>query len=372
MAPKLPTRKIGNTDVTAIGYGAMGIAAFYGDPLPDEERFKVTIVLMLSRRMLNAVAAQILDAVYESGCTNWDTADLYMDSEDLIGTWFKRTGKRDQIFLATKFGSRPPSGKLVDGSPEYVRQAFDKSVKRLGVEKIDLYYLHRPDPTVPIELTVGAMAELVQRVFTSHFNAMGTLTRLRREGKVKYLGLSEVSASTLRRAYAVHPIAAIQVEYSPFTLDIEANAVLQTARELGVAVIAYSPLGRGLLTGKYKGPEDFAEDDFRRRVPRYSKENFPKILKLADDLKVVGDRHGASSGQVALAWLLAQGPEVIPIPGTRNVKYLRENLGALDVQLTSDDVQDVRRIAEDADNFEEGRYPPGLQELLFADTPPLP
>ncbi|KAI0063908.1 Aldo/keto reductase [Artomyces pyxidatus] len=336
MAPKLPTRRIGDTDVTAIGYGAMGIAGFYGDPLPDEERLK------------------ILDAVYEAGCTNWDTADMYMDSEDLIGKWFKRTGKRDEIFLATKFGIGSPSGKPVDGSPEYVRQAFEKSVRRLGVEKVDLYYLHRPDVTVPIEVTVGAMAELVK------------------EGRVKYLGLSEVSASTLRRAHAVHPISAIQVEYSPFTLDIEANAVLQTARELGVAIIAYSPLGRGLLTGKYKGPEDFAEDDFRRMVPRYSKQNFPKILKLADDLETVGTRHGASSGQVTLAWLLAQGPDVIPIPGTRNVKYLKENLGALSVQLTSEDVQEVRRIAEEANNFEGARYPPGFQELLYADTPPLP
>ncbi|KAI0063915.1 Aldo/keto reductase [Artomyces pyxidatus] len=333
MAPKLATRKIGSTDVTAIGYGAMGIAAFYGDALPDEERFK------------------ILDAVYESGCTNWDTADLYKDSEDLIGAWFKRTGKRDEIFLATKFGLGSPTGRAVDGRPEYVREAFEKSLRRLGVEKVDLYYLHRPDSTVSIEHTVAAMAELVK------------------EGRVTYLGLSEVSAATLRRAHAVHPISAIQVEYSPFTLDIETNAVLQTARELGVAIVAYSPLGRGLLTGKYNGPEDFSEDDFRRRVPRYSKANFPKILKLASDLKAVGARHGASSGQVALAWLLAQGPDVIPIPGTRNVKYLEENLGAVNVHLTLEDVEQVRRIAQEADSFEEGRYPPGLQELLFADTP---
>ncbi|KAI0063910.1 Aldo/keto reductase [Artomyces pyxidatus] len=316
----------------------MGIAAFYGDALPDEERFK------------------ILDAVYESGCTNWDTADVYMDSEDLLGKWFKRTGKRDDIFVATKFGAGSPSGKQVDGSPAYVRQAFGKSVSRLGVEKIDLYYLHRPDPTVPIEHTVGAMAELVK------------------EGKVTYLGLSEVSASTLRRAHAVHPIAAVQVEYSPFTLDIESkdNAVLQTARELGIAIVAYSPLGRGLLTGKYKGPEDFAEGDFRRYIPRFSQENFPKVLKVADDLKEIGDRHGATSGQVALAWLLAQGPDVIPIPGTRSVKYLKENLDAVEVKLTQEEVQEVRQIAEQADAVMGDRYPPGMLETLFADTPPLP
>ncbi|KAI0052184.1 Aldo/keto reductase [Auriscalpium vulgare] len=323
MVPRLPTRKIGSTDVTAIGYGAMGIAAFYGTPLPDEERFK------------------ILDA---------DTADVYNDSEELIGNWFKRTGKRDEIFLATKFGLNPPSGKPVDGSPEYVKQSFAKSLKRWCTEKIDLYYLHRPDPTVPIELIVGAMAELVK------------------EGKLKYIGPFEVSAS-----HAIHPISAIEVEYSPFTLDIETKetAVLQTARELGVAVVAYSPLGRGLLTGQYKGPEDFAEDDFRRTIPRYSKENFPNILKLADDLKHVGEAHGATAGQVALAWLLAQGPEVIPIPGTRNVKYLKENLGALNVKLTDAELQEVRAIAERTDAVQGNRYPPGLVDMLFADTRPL-
>jgi aryl-alcohol dehydrogenase-like predicted oxidoreductase len=214
-------------------------------------------------------------------------------------------------------------------------------------------------------------------------------------GKVRHLGLSEISAATLRRAHAVHPIAAIQVEYSPFTLDIEDPAIdlLRTARELGVAVVAYSPLGRGLLTGQYKSPDDFEDGDFRRGVPRFSRENFPHILTLADGLKQVGAAHGATAGQVALAWLLAQGPDVIPIPGTRKLKvrprlpcllacagadtagqYLHENMGALDVKLSEADVKKVRALVEEADNaggLAADRYPPGHMELLFQDTPAL-
>ncbi|EIN13063.1 Aldo/keto reductase [Punctularia strigosozonata HHB-11173 SS5] len=332
----LPTRKIGNDQVTAIGYGAMGISAFYGKPDPDEVRLK------------------FLDDLYASGCHFWDTADIYLDSEDLLGKWFQKTGKRKDIFLATKFGIvRDEPGRIVNGTPEYAKKAIEKSLKRLGVDYVDLYYLHRPDPQVPIEETVTALAELVSA------------------GKVKYIGLSEVSATTLRRAQAIHPIAAIQVEYSPFTLDIEDPQInlLNTARELGVAIVAYSPLGRGLITGQYKGPEDFEEGDFRRTVPRYSKENFPNILKLADGLKQIGERHGATAGQVALAWLLAQGDDVIPIPGTRKQKYLEENLGALKVKLTPEEVAEVRAIAQKADAANGPRYPPGSVDLLFAETP---
>ncbi|OJT15659.1 Aldo-keto reductase yakc [NADP(+)] [Trametes pubescens] len=333
----LPTRKIGGVDVTAIGYGAMGIAAIYGDKLTEEERFKV------------------LDTLYELGCTNWDTADIYADSEDLIGKWFKRTGKRNEIFLASKFGIAPEPGKVVSGDPAYVRKSIEKSLKRLGVDFIDLYYLHRADPTVPIELTVRAMAELVK------------------QGKVKHLGLSEISAETLRRAHAVHPIAAIQVEYSPFTLDIEDEKIglLKTARELGVTVIAYSPLGRGLITGRYRSPDDLAPDDWRRSVPRYSKENFPNIVKLADSLGALGKKYNATAGQVALAWLLAQGDDIIPIPGTTKIANLKENLGALSIKLTPEDVEEVRKAAAAADTTHGARYPPGLAETLFADTPPL-
>ncbi|KAI0775273.1 Aldo/keto reductase [Trametes elegans] len=343
----LPTRKIGTSDVTALGYGAMGISAFYGKPLPDEERFKV------------------LDAVYENGCTFWDTADRYADSEELIGKWFKRTGKRDEIFLATKFGIVTDPDRAVNGTPEYAAEALDASLKRLGTDHVELWYLHRADPQVPIEvvhlrshdktLTVGAMAEQVKA------------------GKVKYIGLSEVSEQTLRRAHAVHPISALQVEYSPFTLDIEDPKVglLKAARELGIAIIAYSPLGRGLITGKYHGPEDFEEDDFRRQVPRYSKENFPNILKLAHGLQQIGDKYNATAGQVALAWLLAQGEDVIPIPGTTKIPNLKENLAAVNVKLSPEDVKEVRRIANEADAANGPRYPPRLFAVLFADTPQL-
>ncbi|CAK5274103.1 unnamed protein product [Mycena citricolor] len=282
-----PKRKIGGVEVSAIGFGAMGIGGIYGPAPPDSERFAT------------------LDAAYAAGCTMWDTADIYFDSEDLIGQWFKRTGKRDEIFLASKFGFIGMSGdRVIDGSPEYVRTAVEKSLSRLGVDTIDLYYLHRADPTVPIEKTVGAMAELVK------------------EGKVKHLGLSEVSANTLRRAHAVHPIAAVQVEYSPFTLDIEDPkiALLKTCRELGVTVVAYSPLGRGLLTGAYKSSADFPEGDFRLFIERYNEKNFPNILKIVDGLGKVGEKHQASSGQIALAWLLAQGEDIIPIPGTKKIK----------------------------------------------------
>ncbi|THH00721.1 hypothetical protein EW026_g1866 [Hermanssonia centrifuga] len=333
----LPTRKIGNTDVAAIGFGTMGLSTAYPPIGTLEERL------------------DFLDALYKSGCTNWDTADVYGDCEDLLGAWFKRSnGKRSEIFLATKFGLvfKENRNRVVDGSAEHVRAAFDKSLQRLGVDSVDLYYLHRPDPIVPIEVTVGAMAELV--------NA----------GKVKYLGLSECSAQTLRRAHAVHPISALQVEYSPFVLDIEDEKIglIKVARELGVTIVAYSPLGRGLLTGNYKSPDDFPEGDFRLTIPRFSTENFPNILKVVEGLKTIGDRHGATSGQIALAWLLAQGDDVIPIPGTKKVKYLAENLDAFKLKLTKEEIDDIRDIAQNADLPGE-RYPSYLMSVLFGDTP---
>ncbi|KAJ6557146.1 Aldo/keto reductase [Mycena sp. CBHHK59/15] len=295
-----PTRKIAGVSVSAIGFGAMGIAG-----------------------------RTVLDAAYAAGCTMWDTADVYGDSEEL----FKRTGKRDEIFLASKFGFIAFTGRVIDGTPEYARKAVEKSLQRLGVDCIDLYYLH-----VPPQHTVRAMAEFVK------------------EGKVKYLGLSEVSAATLRRAHAVHPITAVQVEYSPFTLDIEDPkiALLQTCRELGIATVAYSPLGRGLLRGS-----------------SYNATNFPNILKIADGLTAIGTKYGATSSQVALAWLLAQGADVIPIPGTKKIKYLEENLGAVKVVLSAEDVAAVRKLAVDADAQQGERYPPGLVEVMFVDTPVL-
>ncbi|KAI0072151.1 Aldo/keto reductase [Panus rudis PR-1116 ss-1] len=338
MSSKLPTRKIGGTTVNAIGYGAMGLSVGYGPFKPDAERLK------------------LLDEIFALGVTFWDTADMYGDNEDLIGKWFKKTGKRNEIFLATKFGlGANIPGRVVRADPEYVHEAFNKSLSRLGVDHVDLYYLHRPDPTVPIELTVGAMAELVKA------------------GKVKYIGLSECSADTLRRAHAVHPISALQVEYSPFTLDIEDEKIglLKAARELGVTLIAYSPLGRGILTGRYKSPEDFDADDFRRIIPRYSKENFPNILKLVDGLKVIGERHKATAGQVALAWVLAQGEDVIPIPGTTRIENLKENLGALDVKLSPEEVLEIRQIANKAGAAQGDRYPPAMMQVLYGNTPPL-
>ncbi|KAJ7606326.1 NADP-dependent oxidoreductase domain-containing protein [Roridomyces roridus] len=330
-----PTRSIENATFSAIGFGAMGISGFYGAIESDEDRFKV------------------LDAAYAAGCTFWDTADMYGDSEELIGKWFKRTGKRSEIFLATKFGFKPDF--TIDGTPARVHEAAKSSLARLDVDYIDLYYLHRPDKSTPIEHTIGAMAELVK------------------EGKVKHIGISESSAATLRRAHAVHPIAAYQVEYSPFTLDIEDPkiGILTTARELGVKIIAYSPLGRGLLTGQYKSPADFAADDFRRMIPRYSTENFPNILKIVEGLGATGAKYNATPGQVALAWVLAQGEDVIPIPGTKKIKYLEENLAAGAITLSAEDIEAVRELASKADAVQGERYPVGMTDMSFADTPEL-
>ncbi|KAJ7732079.1 NADP-dependent oxidoreductase domain-containing protein [Mycena maculata] len=337
MSNPFPTRKIGGVDVSAIGFGAMVISGAYGALGDDELPFKV------------------LDAAYAKGCTNWDTADVYGNSELLIGEWFKRTGKRNEIFLATKFGvvGGEAGKRLVNGTPEYVHQAVEKSLGRLGVDCIDLYYLHRADPTVPIEHTVGAMAEWVKK------------------GKVKFLGLSEVSATTLRRAHAMHPIAAVQVEYSPFTLDIETNGLLETCLELGVAVIAYSPLGRGLLSGHFQSPDDLPAVDFRRMVPRYSAENFPKILGIGAALEKVGAKYNnASSSQVALAWLLAQHESVIPIPGTKSPKYIEENLAAVGLTLSASDLQVIRDAVNEA-NVTGARYPLAFENTMYIETPAL-
>ncbi|MCJ1364516.1 hypothetical protein MMC16_003627 [Acarospora aff. strigata] len=341
MAPKLPTRQLGKNgpQVTALGFGLMGLSAFYGKPTPDAERFAV------------------LDRAYELGELNWDSADVYMDNEDLIGNWFKQNpGRREKIFLATKFGNvfNEDGTREIRNEPEYVKEACAKSLKRLGIECIDLYYCHRLDGKTPIEKMVQAMAEL------------------KKEGKIKYLGLSEVSSSALRRAHAVHPISAVQVEFSPFSMDIEDPQIniLNTCRELGIAIVAYSPLGRGFVTGAYKSPDDFEEGDFRKYAPRFSKENFPKNLKLVEEITKLADRKKCTPGQLTLAWLLAQGEDVIPIPGTKKIKYLEENLGALEVKLEEGEVRDIRRAVENAEVHGE-RYPESFMQASYRDSPPL-
>ncbi|KAK9450900.1 aldo-keto reductase [Limtongia smithiae] len=297
-------------------------------------------------------AHALLTHAADTGCTFWDTSDAYLSNEDVLGEWFRTTGRRNEIFLATKFGiTTTPQGRVMRGEPSYVKEACEKSLKRLGVDCIDLYYQHRVDTNTPIELTVGAMAELVK------------------EGKVKYLGLSECSEKTLRRAYKVHPIAAIQIEYSPFALEAENNGVLAACKELGVAVVAYSPLGRGFLTGAYSSVNDFPEDDYRRSSPRFIGDNFDKNLKLVNTLAAIAAIKGVTPGQLTLAWLISQG--AIPIPGTTSMARLDENFKSLDVVLSPEDISDIREAVMAADVVGE-RYIPSFQAFCYADSPELP
>ena len=299
-------RKLGPLNVPAMGLGCMGMSAFYGTT--DEGEALATI-----------------DRALELGCNFLDTAEMYgpFKNEELLGKAI--AGRRDKFIIATKFGIRfaptkeDPTNRVLDGSPENARDSIEGSLKRLGTDHVDLWYLHRVDFNRDIEETVGAMADLVK------------------EGKVRHIGLSEAAPETLRRAHAVHPITALQTEYSLWTRDVEAE-ILPTCRELGVGFVPYSPLGRGFLSGRFKSPDDLDESDFRRHGPRFQGEALEQNLKLATKVEELAAEKGCTPGQYALAWVLAQGDDIVPIPGTKRRKYLEENLAAADVELSTDDL----------------------------------
>jgi aryl-alcohol dehydrogenase-like predicted oxidoreductase len=301
-------RKLGSLEVSELGLGCMGMSAFYGST--DEGEAIATIQRAL-----------------ELGINFLDTAQLYgpLTNESLVGKAIE--GHRDEYVIATKFARNLDNAKPgdmstvgpVDGSPEYVKRSLDGSLQRLGTDYVDLYYQHRVDPNVPIEETVGAMAELVEA------------------GKVRHLGLSEAAPETIRRAHAVHPITALQTEYSLWTRDVEAE-ILPTVRELGIGFVPYSPLGRGFLSGRFKSPDDLDENDFRRNGPRFSGENLEQNLKIVAKVEELAEEKGVTSAQLALAWVLAQGEDMVPIPGTKRREYLEQNAAAVDVELTDDDL----------------------------------
>ncbi|KAJ3578106.1 hypothetical protein NPX13_g2464 [Xylaria arbuscula] len=341
MPAKFPQRKLGDDFVSAIGLGCMGMTfAYASGGFNDEEAYKV------------------LTLAADSGVTFWDTADMYgpFTNEKLIGKWFKETGRRNEIFLATKFANRIVDGEWqITGDPAYVKEACNASLERLQIDHIDLYYQHRIDPKTPIEHTVQAMAEL------------------KKEGKIRYLGLSECSERSLRRAHAVHPITAIQMEYSPFALQIESEPtnLLKVARELGVKIVAYSPLGRGFLTGTITSRDQLDKDDRRLLMPRFSEENFGGNVKLAQLLGEIAKEKGFTPGQLSIAWVLAQGDDVIPIPGTKRVKYLEENMKSVELTLTKEEEARIRQAIESVGGSKGDRYAAGAMSVLFGDSPEL-
>jgi aryl-alcohol dehydrogenase-like predicted oxidoreductase len=308
----MQTRRLGREglEVSALGLGCMGMSEFYG-PTDDAE------------------STRVIERALELGVNFLDTADMYgpFVNEELVGRAI--AGRRDDVVIATKFGNaRGPGGERlgIRGDADYVREACEGSLRRLGVDHIDLYYQHRVDDSVPIEETWGALAELVAA------------------GKVRHLGISEASTATIRRANAVHPITALQSEWSLWSRDIE-DEIVPTARELGIGIVPYSPLGRGFLTGEVNSIEDLAPDDFRRHAPRFAGENFARNLELVARVRTLAAQKGCKPGQIALAWLLHQGDDVVPIPGTKRTSYLEENVGALDVELTVDEVREIEEAA---------------------------
>jgi len=325
----LPTRELGKSGliVSMQGLGCMGMSQSYGAADPEES---------------DATIHRALDL----GITFFDTADVYGDghNESLVGRALG--ARRTEIVLATKFSlARNDDGSMrIDGRPEYIRSAIDASLTRLGTDYVDLYYQHRVDPNVAIEDTVGAMSELVEA------------------GKVRYLGLSEASSHTLERAAAVHPIAALQSEYSLWTRDLE-DDVIPTARRLGIGLVPFSPLGRGFLTGAIKSPADFGDDDFRKNSPRFVGENFDRNLALVDQVRELAAAKGCTVGQIALAWVLAQGEDVVPIPGTKRRTYLEENVGACEVSLSDDDLARLDALAPETSG---ARYP---YDHTYGDSP---
>jgi len=323
-------RRLGSQglEVAAVGFGCMGMSEFYG--ASDE-----------------AASLDLLQHAIDIGVTFWDTADMYGvgANERLVGRALR--GRRDQVALATKFGvvrGEDDSFRGVNGSPDYVRSACDASLQRLGVDHIDLYYQHRVDPEVPIEDTVGAMAGLVEA------------------GKVRFLGLSEAGASTLRRASTVHPISVLQSELSLWSRDIE-DEVVPACRELGIGVVAYSPLGRGFLSGAIKSLDDLAEDDWRRNMPRFQGENFAKNLELVERVEQMSAAKGCTPAQLALAWVLAQGPDVVPIPGTRSRSRLEENAGASKIDISDHELAEIDELIP-RDMAAGTRYPEQAMSML--------